>query len=172
VCKGGGFRRTKSQHNKRQHSHHKAIKDLLIGALHSDLSKEKLREKLFIANKEIVFKLDTRADANVLPESILNEIQPQMETNLKKTSHVLTSFEGNKIKPLGKIFLHTFCPVTRQELDTEFSKLPALKQTLENLEKQGVIADVDKPTEWVHNLVITEKKNGSLRVCLDPKPLN
>ena len=37
---------------------------------------------------------------------------------------------------------------------------------------QSVIADVEGPTEWVHNLVVTEKKNGSLRPCLDPRPLN
>ena len=31
---------------------------------------------------------------------------------------------------------------------------------------------VDQPTDWVHNLVIVEKKNGSLRLCLDPRALN
>ena len=30
----------------------------------------------------------------------------------------------------------------------------------------------DKPTEWVNSLVIVEKKDGSLRLCLDPKDLN
>ena len=37
---------------------------------------------------------------------------------------------------------------------------------------QGIIADVDQPTGWVSNLVITEKSDGSMRICLDPKPLN
>ena len=40
------------------------------------------------------------------------------------------------------------------------------------LEKDGIVADVDKTTPWVNNLVLTEKRNGSLRICLDPKPLN
>ena len=31
---------------------------------------------------------------------------------------------------------------------------------------------VDQPTDWVHSLVIVEKKNGSLRLCLDPRALN
>ena len=31
---------------------------------------------------------------------------------------------------------------------------------------------MDKPTEWVHNLVIVEKKDKSLRICLDPRNLN
>ena len=47
-----------------------------------------------------------------------------------------------------------------------------LKQTLNDLEEKGIVASVDKPTDWVHNLVITEKRDGRMRVCLDPKPLN
>ena len=36
----------------------------------------------------------------------------------------------------------------------------------------GIVADVDISTDWVNNLVIVEKKNNTLRLCLDPKPLN
>ena len=36
----------------------------------------------------------------------------------------------------------------------------------------GVLKRVDQPTDWVHNLVIVEKKNGTLRLCLDPRDLN
>ena len=38
--------------------------------------------------------------------------------------------------------------------------------------KRHCITIIDCPTDWVSNLVITAKKNDSLRVCLDPKPLN
>ena len=31
---------------------------------------------------------------------------------------------------------------------------------------------MDSPTEWVSNLVVIEKKDKSLRLSLDPKPLN
>ena len=31
---------------------------------------------------------------------------------------------------------------------------------------------VDQPTNWVHNLVIVEEKNGLLRLYLDPRDLN
>ena len=30
----------------------------------------------------------------------------------------------------------------------------------------------DEPTDWIHNLVIAQKQDGSLRLCLDPKELN
>ena len=29
----------------------------------------------------------------------------------------------------------------------------------------GVLVKVYKPTDWVHNLVIVERKNGSLHLC-------
>ena len=38
--------------------------------------------------------------------------------------------------------------------------------------KSGVLCKVDQPTDWVNNLVVVEKSNGSLRLCLDPKDLN
>lgn len=47
-----------------------------------------------------------------------------------------------------------------------------LRETLNNLESQGVIEKVNKPTDWVNSLVIVEKPNGSLRICLDPRNLN
>ena len=53
-----------------------------------------------------------------------------------------------------------------------YARQEKLKQTLQKLEQQGIIASVDKPTNWVSNLVVVEKRDGSLRVCLDPKALN
>ena len=35
-----------------------------------------------------------------------------------------------------------------------------------------IIALTEKPTDWVNSLVIGEKPNGKLRMCLDPRPLN
>ena len=47
-----------------------------------------------------------------------------------------------------------------------------LRQAIEANAKSGVLVKVDEPTDWVHNLVVVEKKNGSLRLCLDPRNLN
>ena len=38
--------------------------------------------------------------------------------------------------------------------------------------KSGVLVKVDQPTDWVNNSVIVEKKNGSLRLCLNARDLN
>ena len=52
------------------------------------------------------------------------------------------------------------------------SVMERLKTTLQHLVENDIIAPVTEPTEWVNSLVITEKRNGSLRVCLDPCDLN
>lgn len=31
---------------------------------------------------------------------------------------------------------------------------------------------VNEPTDWINNLVLAEKPNGSLRICIDPTELN
>jgi len=47
-----------------------------------------------------------------------------------------------------------------------------LQQSLEKNVRLGVLKKVNQPTDWINNLVIVEKKDGSLRLCLDPKDLN
>ena len=47
-----------------------------------------------------------------------------------------------------------------------------LKFTLTKLEQSDIIEKVDYVTDWVHNIVIVEKADKSLRICLDPLYLN
>ena len=35
-----------------------------------------------------------------------------------------------------------------------------------------IITKQNDPAEWVSSLVIAEKQNGAIRVCIDPKHLN
>ena len=35
-----------------------------------------------------------------------------------------------------------------------------------------IIDLIDKPTDWVNGLLIVEKPNEKLRICLDSRPLN
>ena len=49
----------------------------------------------------------------------------------------------------------------------------AVESKLKELEEKGVIARVDKPTEWISNLTAVWKADkGQVRVCLDPRDLN
>ena len=47
-----------------------------------------------------------------------------------------------------------------------------MHHALDKNAKSDILVKVDQPTDWVNNLVIVEKKNGSLRLCLDPRDLN
>ena len=47
-----------------------------------------------------------------------------------------------------------------------------LKEELDKLVNTKVITKVTEPTEWVNPLVVVEKPDGKLRICLDPKDLN
>lgn len=52
------------------------------------------------------------------------------------------------------------------------SIMPQLKKELDKMEEEGIIRACPETTEWVHNLVTVVKKNGTLRICLDPRNLN
>ena len=47
-----------------------------------------------------------------------------------------------------------------------------VKAELDKMENQGVIRKIVEPTEWVSSLTYVSKKDGSIRVCLDPRHLN
>ena len=47
-----------------------------------------------------------------------------------------------------------------------------LQAELREMESQDIIARVTQPTDWVNSLVIREKENGRLCLCLDPKDVN
>ncbi|CAB3252665.1 unnamed protein product [Arctia plantaginis] len=47
-----------------------------------------------------------------------------------------------------------------------------VKIKLEEMVREGIIAKVDKPTDWVNSMTVVKKPNGSLRICLDPRNLN
>ena len=48
-----------------------------------------------------------------------------------------------------------------------------VKEGLQKLVDQDVLAKVDRPTDWASRLVVTDKKEGNeLRFCIDPRPLN
>ncbi|XP_028412151.1 uncharacterized protein K02A2.6-like [Dendronephthya gigantea] len=48
----------------------------------------------------------------------------------------------------------------------------AVEQELYNLVHLGVIKPVTEPTEWCSQISVQKKKDGKLRVCIDPKVLN
>ncbi len=47
-----------------------------------------------------------------------------------------------------------------------------LKKILDRMTSLGVIKKMEEPTNWVNSMVCVKKKNGDLRVCMDPQDLN
>ncbi|XP_038069819.1 uncharacterized protein K02A2.6-like [Patiria miniata] len=63
-------------------------------------------------------------------------------------------------------------PVVHACRKVPFALHNGLKRELERMESLGVITRVDEPTDWVNSLVVVKKKNGDIRVCMDPRDLN
>ena len=38
--------------------------------------------------------------------------------------------------------------------------------------KEGILANVSEPTDWISNMMAAKKSNGDLRICIDPSHLN
>ena len=47
-----------------------------------------------------------------------------------------------------------------------------VREELERMERLGVISKVEDPTPWCDGLVVVPKRSGSVRLCVDLKPLN
>ena len=47
-----------------------------------------------------------------------------------------------------------------------------IRKELEYMEEKGIIRKVDEHSDWCSNVCFVTKRDGSLRVCLDPKRLN
>ena len=47
-----------------------------------------------------------------------------------------------------------------------------VRKELEHLENCGILAKVTEPTDWVNSMVAVRKKNGRVRICIDPSDLN
>ena len=63
-------------------------------------------------------------------------------------------------------------PIIHPPRRTPYSLLEKLKAKLQELEEKDVDQKVARPTRWVNSFVIAEKRDGSLRLCLDPRDLN
>ena len=66
----------------------------------------------------------------------------------------------------------TVQPVQHAPRRIAFVLRPKLKEALDDLVAQDIIAPVTTPTEWISSIVAVPNKNGKLRICLHPKVLD
>ena len=63
-------------------------------------------------------------------------------------------------------------PILRPPKRLPIELKDTVKQELDKLVKAGVLAPVDEPTDWVNQMAIATKRDGSLGICIDPRHLN
>ena len=83
-------------------------------------------------------------------------------------------FDGGLGTLPGKVHLHVEegakpvqCPARRVPVTLK----PKLKAELVRMVERGVTCPIENPTEWCNQISI-QTKDASLRVCIDPRPLN
>ena len=70
-----------------------------------------------------------------------------------------------RLKPESK-------PVVNPVRRIPFALKDAVTEELRRMERLKVIKQVDEPTEWVNSMVVVNRNDGKLRICLDPTELN
>ena len=63
-------------------------------------------------------------------------------------------------------------PVVNTPRRIPIAMMDPLKRELQIMENLNVIEHVTEPSDWVNSLVVVEKPNGQLRICLDPRHLD
>ncbi|PFX14758.1 Retrovirus-related Pol polyprotein [Stylophora pistillata] len=82
---------------------------------------------------------------------------------------------GNLLGNLGESELHVDPDIPPRALPCH--KLPIalqedVKQELDRLVDIGILIPVEEPSVWVSQMAVVKKPDGSLRICIDPQPLN
>ena len=63
-------------------------------------------------------------------------------------------------------------PVQLPKRRVPVAMMKPLKAELQDLQHRGIITPVECSTDWINGMVVVQKQNGKLRVCIDPRPLN
>lgn len=95
----------------------------------------------------------------------VNEINIEQYSDL---FHGLGKLPGKYSIVVDKNVQPVICPTRKIPLGLK----EKLLSELHRMECLGVIRKVSHPTDWVNAIVLVAKKDGSIRVCLDPRPLN
>lgn len=120
---------------------------------------------------ELILGLDDTRILKFVGELNVKSKVTDKEKFLKENKDVFTSLGKFPDKAVIKVMngaIPNTCLARRVPLNIK----EKLKVVLNDLTDLGVIKEVKEPSEWVSNIVIVEKPNGNLRICLDPAQLN
>ena len=109
----------------------------------------------------------------------INANKPQTQSFHPKNIGELKELYPDRFDRIGE-FKNTYKLITDPNVPphinaprkTPISLKDKIKHELDQMEEQHVIRKFDEPTSWVSSLTYVTKKDGSIRVCLDPRHLN
>ncbi|XP_032688764.1 uncharacterized protein LOC116852456 [Odontomachus brunneus] len=146
---------------------------------------------LLVKGQKIEFKCDSGAQVNVLSMKqyrklkglktserlglIVREetLSEEVKTWIPKEYRELFDGQVGRIPQEVKIHIdHRVKPAVLPARRIPHALVPRVKLELDRLQNMGIIERITEPTEWVSQMVIVCKKDGSLRICLNPQPLN
>ena len=84
--------------------------------------------------------------------------------DLQNASGVMPGTYSIKIDP-------TAAPVVHGPRRQPAALLPKIVSKLKEMEKEGHLAKVTQPTDWVNSMVVSSR-GDKIRICLDPGDLN
>eukprot|EP00914_Ancora_sagittata_P015152 GHVO01029710.1.p1 GENE.GHVO01029710.1~~GHVO01029710.1.p1 ORF type:complete len:1206 (-),score=132.44 GHVO01029710.1:398-4015(-) len=64
------------------------------------------------------------------------------------------------------------CPSVRPARTLPEALRKKVKEEIDGMCLKGILAPQENPTDWCNQMVVAEKKNGQIRICVDPVPLN
>ena len=106
--------------------------------------------QLITVNTDNIISVDT----SLVHRDIINELQDVFEGKTPLRSRQVSSSSG---------------PACTQ---SPFSLKETLRGELDQLVKKGMLVPVDVPTDWISSMIVATRRNGKIRLCIDPKPLN
>ena len=107
-------------------------------------------------------------------QNILLVISQSTNTQFLSEQDIVNSC-SDVFKSKGKLHLEldeSVQPVRLPPRRVPLAVKDKLQAELEILSNMEIIAKVDDPTNWISSMVVTTKRNGKVRLCIDPKALN
>ena len=109
----------------------------------------------------------------------LNLIRRVDELNKNKNIEDLVEKYKDMFGELGMLKTHYHMrideniePIVSAARQIPYSQRDRVETELKRMEKLGVIPKDEEPTDWVNTIIVVNKPNGKVRLCLAPQRLN
>ena len=135
-----------------------------------------LGRKACLGMKIIAYLDNDHLNQPAIGNATVCELGPPKLVSIEQLISKYASVFGSGVGLLdGKYHIvldETVTPVQHSPRRVPVPLRDVLKSTLDNLVLQNILAPVQKPTPWISSMVAVPKKDGLLRICLDPRDLN